>query len=94
MYIAPSSSEDMPIAVIRGARRGAWRSGLYATRSIAMLTSAQKSIVITNRPRSGRMMPAPDELGVSPSNGIMASEKKAPSVNTSPCAKLISSMMP
>ena len=32
---------DMPIAVISGARRGAWRSGLYATRSIVALKSGE-----------------------------------------------------
>ena len=39
---------ETPMAVIRGARRGAFRSGLYARRSITTPTRPMMLIVITN----------------------------------------------
>ena len=44
----PSSRNDIPIAVISGARRGALRRGRYATRSIATLMPPMISITIGN----------------------------------------------
>ena len=42
-----SMMKDMPIAEIRGARRGALRRRLYASRSIVALRTAQTTIAIT-----------------------------------------------
>ena len=47
---------DMPIAVMSGARRGACRSGLYATRSIVALKIANTTITTTNVRSSPPMM--------------------------------------
>ena len=87
--------KDIPIAVIRGATLGAWRSGRYATRSIVTLIAPQMAIVARKTRRSGRMMAAvPALLSSAPTIGSRKSEMNPPSVNRSPCAKLISSMMP
>src|SRR5260370_33814577 len=53
-YIAPSRIEDMPIAVMSGARRGARRQGRYAMRSILTLLLATRATVVNATARNGR----------------------------------------
>ncbi len=86
---------DMPIAVISGARRGAWRSGLYATRSIVALKTEKTTITTTNVRRSPPTMTGTLESVSSPSTDTMIVLAKRPdSANTSPWAKLISCRIP
>ncbi len=57
---------DTPIAVISGARRGALRSGRYATRSIVTLTRMQTGIA-TIRPATRSTGPGvPGAMPASP----------------------------
>ena len=86
---------DMPIAVISGARRGAWRSGLYATRSIVALKIAKTVITTTNVRSSPPMITGTLESVSRPSTETMTVLAKRPdSANTSPWAKLISCRIP
>ncbi len=89
-----SRMNDMPIAVISGARRGALRSRRYASRSMTTPVSPHSSIetrmVSSATPISGSPCSSPE----TPSSERVASEKNVPSVYTSPWAKLMSSMIP
>jgi hypothetical protein len=85
---------DMPMAVISGASRGALRSGLYAILSTVTLMRPQPSIATTSATRMAGSTEPNDELSVSPNSPISTAAIIAPSMNTSPCAKLISSRMP
>ena len=84
----------MPIAVMSGASLGALRSGRYATRSIMTLSEPLASIDTARKPTIERMIrPVP----VSASTPAVAQRPTAtnePIMNTSPWAKLMSSMMP
>ncbi len=83
---------DTPIAVISGARRGALRSGRYATRSIVTLTITQTGIA-ASRPRISSIQPG--RPGATPCSPVTtAYAVNAPTINTSPCAKLMRLRMP
>ena len=83
----------MPIAVINGASFGAWRNGRYAMRSTATLIEPQKAIVATITATSTSH--AENEESVTPSHWFSrCMPNTEPSMNRSPWAKLISSMMP
>jgi hypothetical protein len=81
---------DTPIAVMSGARRGAPRSGRYASRSMAYPTSMQ----------TGTAQPVPMSTTLSAGRPegasalITVKATMAPIITTSPCAKLMSWMMP
>ena len=82
---------DIPIALMRYARRGAprRRSGRYATRSIATASTPDVSIAGIAATRS---RPGPSErAGNAPRKSALA---RIPDMNTSECAKLISSSTP
>ena len=84
----------MPMAVIRGASRGAFRNGLYAMRSTVTLIRPQPSIATARATRIAGSTEPNDELSVSPNSPMSTAAIIAPSMKTSPCAKLISSRMP
>ncbi len=90
----PSRKNDIPMAVISGARRGALRSGRYATRSIATLIPPMTSITTGNTTSKARRLMTVKVPSVIANNPRRVVPMYAPSVNTSPWAKLISSMMP
>ncbi len=77
---------EMPIAVISGASRGAPRSGRYAMRSMvkptAMQTGTAQSTPANTITSGGSAVPA--------RAAITESETMAPTITTSPWAKLIS----
>ena len=85
----------MPTAVISGASLGAARSGRYATRSIITLRVPLVSIADHQRgeqpedqPEDRRVLGKPDDC----QNQMAVTSE--PIMNTSPWAKLISSMIP
>ena len=85
-----------PMAVMRGASRGARRSGRYASRSISAPTIAITPIV---RAKSTSTLPARRGMFVmAPSLPkrllLMNMATNEPTMKTSPWAKLINSMMP
>ena len=84
---------DMPIAVISGASRGALRRRRYATSSIVVLRTAQNAITITSIRRIIDHRKSP-ESPASPKLETIVATSIPPSMNTSPWAKLISSRMP
>src|SRR5262252_3659106 len=61
----PSRMNDIPTAVINGARRGWWRSGLYAIRSIVMLSTPVMAIVTANTPTRRGCRKAPTTVAKS-----------------------------
>jgi hypothetical protein len=64
-------------------------------RSIPTFSTAQPSIVAAKTPRSCRIVNGPQTWpSVRPKRGMRLAERKAPKANTSPCAKLMSSMIP
>ena len=86
---------DTPIAVISGTRRGAPRNGLYATRSIVVLSRPHPIIATASEMRITG--------GATTSTGASSRSKTwitnvaviiPPIMNTSPWAKLMSSRMP
>ena len=83
-----------PIAVISGARRGALRNGLYAMRSIDALSSPHASIVSTRVASAIGIVTAPWPWCRLKKCVLIVIVNMPPSMNTSPCAKLISSRMP
>ncbi len=96
------STKLIPIAEISGASFGECRSGRYASRSMATFSPAVIAIVIArvatiwatiatgDSPAASVKMPSPpDAVGASSPNAMTD-----PIMNTSPWAKLISSMMP
>ncbi len=104
-YSAPkySRKKDTPMAVIRAAMRGALRSGLYATRSMTIARTAHTTIDSsddrTRRRRPWRASPAEPgtrraEPQVQLKRDTAKKLTKAPTMNTSPWAKLIRRTMP
>ncbi len=86
---------DIPIAVINGASRGAPRSGRYATSSIDALSVPQKAIAITKTPKTDSQTTIPRWPSVSPKRPpARVAESSPPSMKTSPWAKLINSRIP
>ena len=86
---------DIPIAVISGASRGAPRNGLYATNSIVAFSTPQMTIAATSVTRIAGTSEPIDALVLEAEDEVMnVAEIIPPSMNTSPCAKLISSRMP
>jgi hypothetical protein len=86
---------DMPTAVIRGASLGAPRNGRYATRSIITLRLPLVSIATSSdasRPMTSPTIAVCSVSPITPQN--QAAVTSEPIMKTSPCAKLISSMMP
>ncbi len=83
---------DTPIAVISGASRGALRSGRYAMRSIATLTKMQTGIAAARPTTSSTGPGVPGAIVCRPA--IVAYAVSAPTISTSPCAKLIRFRMP
>ena len=85
------STIDMPMAVMSGARRNDSRNGRYATRSTVQPQTAVSTIAMmsTRRSASGT---AVIPIVVSARNAIKA--MNAPTMKTSPWAKLIMPMMP
>ena len=57
---------DMPMAVISGASRGALRSGLYAMRSTVTLIRPQPSIATARQTRIAGSTEPTDEVSVEP----------------------------
>jgi hypothetical protein len=87
--------KDIPIAVINGARRGAPRSGLYAIRSIVALRVPQNAIPIRRLSRTtGIHFDAASWSWSEKVWTVSVAAIIAPSMNTSPWAKLISSRIP
>ena len=87
--------KDTPTAVINGASRGAWRSGLYAMRSIEALTNANTGIVIASVSSSPPMTASTAVSASRPRTETMIVLATRPdSAKTSPWAKLISCRMP
>ena len=87
---------DMPTAVISGASRGAFRSGLYATRSIVALMNANSGIVtasVTSEPDDDQRS-TPVSASSPKTEMIIVLATSPESANTSPWAKLISWRMP
>jgi hypothetical protein len=83
-----------PIAAISGARRGAFRNFRYATASIPAFSNPENTIeAIRVRIRTPTIRNAEDSL-VTPVATAIVAAKNAPIMNTSPCAKLINSMIP
>ena len=83
------SSRLMPIAVISGARRGALRSGRYATFSIVKFSSEQTTIA------ASRLTISSSQPGIVPARPTATVQLvSAPTISTSPWAKLIRLMMP
>jgi hypothetical protein len=85
--------KDTPSAEIRGAIRGALRSGRYANRSIttpstphAAIAAQTRSVISTQTATLGDSAP-PSQLSV-------PQPTKAPTIITSPCAKLRSLRIP
>ena len=81
----------MPIAVISGASRGALRSGRYATFSITKFSTEQTTIA--HMQRDEQQQPA-RHARHGPSQPVTDQLVSAPTISTSPCAKLIRLMMP
>ena len=86
---------DIPTAVISGARRGAPRKGRYATNSMLALIRPQATMATASDPSSATTSAPVDEWALSP-NTVMSivAEIIPPSMNRSPCAKLINSRIP
>ena len=79
----------MPIAEISGASRNEPRSGRYATRSIEKPYTAQSAAATMNAAR------IPSGTEVKPVSAVSTMmPMKAPTMKTSPWAKLIMPMMP
>ena len=78
------------MAVMSGARRGALRSGRYATFSITKLSSEQTTIAATNEISSSSQPGQP--VSFRPVTTVQL--VRAPTISTSPCAKLIRLMIP
>ena len=87
---------ETPIAVISGASRGALRSGRYANRSIATPSRPITTMTIANVVTSRNTAWGTDVAEPSwPSTLVRTNiDANAPTMNTSPWAKLMSSMMP
>ncbi len=88
---------ETPIAVISGASLGAWRRGRYAKRS--MITPTEPMTTIVAKTTRTRMPPSLIGSSIgrssSPSGTVMIHiATNAPTMNTSPWAKLMSSMIP
>ena len=84
------SSRLIPIAVISGASRGAVRSGRYASFSIVKFSAAQTTIAQSSEIAINAQPGSPE----SPSAMTTVQLVSAPTINTSPCAKLIRLMIP
>jgi hypothetical protein len=86
---------ETPIAVISGTRRGARRSGLYATRSMVALRRAHPAMANKSATKiAGMRVPrAGSSCRLNMLNATVAAIIP-PIMNTSPWAKLISSRMP
>ena len=84
----------MPMAVINGAKRGAFRNGLYAMRSTVTLIRPQPIMATASETRIAGSTDPNEELSVSENSPISTAAIIAPSMKTSPCAKLINSRMP
>jgi hypothetical protein len=85
---------DIPIAVISGASLGALRNGRYATRSIITFSEPDASMLTTSTPPIPAMITSVDDLELIPSQAQIDTATNEPIMNTSPWAKLISSMIP
>ena len=85
---------ENPTAVIRGASLGALRSGRYPTRSISTFSEPQTSIDTTSVSNSPSTSPRGPVARPSPIEAQNPAAVIEPIMNTSPCAKLISSMIP
>ena len=88
------SNSDIPIAEISGASRNDPRSGRYAIRSTTnphteVSTSASSNTSIRINTRS-----AIEDAPTADSIRMNMREMKAPTMKTSPCAKLIMPMIP
>jgi len=80
------------MAVMSGASRGARRSGRYATRSSAYPTSMHTGMAA--RPPTSTIASG-GQPRCAPASALMTeSDTIAPIITTSPCAKLMSWMMP
>ncbi len=80
-----------------GASFGAVRSGLYTRRSIVTLTVAQNSGTTANNsamPSQSCLGSAQSQRSLPVSSPTSVRARNEPSMNTSPWAKLISSMIP
>jgi hypothetical protein len=94
--------KDIPIAVMRTASRGAFRRGLYATRSIPTFRRPQANIATKRAiktPRILKNVPDPPVIGEKSPRPKIVPERtvrptKEPIMKLSPWAKLISSMIP
>jgi hypothetical protein len=92
----PSMRNDTPIAVMRGASRGESRSLRYATSSMTTPT-IPAPIIDSGKTMASASSRPPKLLAASESRWNtpeMKTAKKPAAVKTSPCAKLINSMMP
>ena len=86
---------DTPTAVISGASLGAFRSGLYAMRSIVALTTAKSGIVTASVPSRPRMIMSTAVFSSRPKTEMIIVLATRPDrAKTSPWAKLMSWRMP
>jgi hypothetical protein len=104
IHIRPTfcKMKDIPIAVMRTASRGAFRRGLYATRSIPTFRRPQATIATKRATRTPRILKGTPELlvmGEKSSRPKIVPDRtvrptKEPIMKLSPWAKLISSIIP
>ena len=93
--IAPSRRNETPTAPMSGAKRDLRRRGRKTTRSIPTFRNPRMSIVNSMTSSRIRITPSVKLLSFpTPNSPHKASEIKPPRVRRSPCAKLISSMIP
>ena len=86
---------EKPTAVISGASLGALRRGRYATRSIIVLSVPQRDHREHERQQQAEEQPGAAGRGRQPERAEEPERRRSvPIMNTSPWAKLISSMMP
>jgi hypothetical protein len=84
---------DTPSALMSGAMRGARRSGRYANRSIATPRNPQPTIAASNM-RTIRIQTATLGSCAPPSQPRTPQPMNAPTMSTSPCARLSSFRIP
>ena len=92
IWVKFCNTSDMPIALISGASRNEPRNGRYATRSIVQPYSPAMAAANTSVSTSAIGTDVMPKTNASSSSEM--SERKAPTMNTSPWAKLIMPMMP
>ena len=81
------------MALTSSASLGLPRNGRYATRSMVQFNAPQKIAALISNVITAAVPPMPDHASM-PNAPTNVSAKNDPSVHKSPCAKLISSIIP